>query len=300
MNDKLLAKAIGNGRFIVTVQYILPCGTDIEGLRTCAAAIGGLAHGVYPAESEDGIRISSLAACSHLAAAGAEPILGLLTRDMNRIALQSTLLGAASLGITNILCLSGRHQAVTGSASARGVYDIDPIQLLGIADDLRKYGRLADGKNIDGQVDLTLGTDTNPFAEPADLHLMTLEKAVAAGADYVMTQPVFDIGRFESWMDAVRGRGIDGKICIIASVMPLTSAEEACVLAEKCRHLSIPGEIDEKLRNSPDQRAAGARIAVETIARLRSTQGVRGINLITGADYGTAAEILKAGGLSRS
>ncbi len=301
MNDKHLATAIGNGRFIVTVQCIPPCvGTGVMDLRTCAAAIGGFAHGVYPAEGEDGIRMSGLAACCHLASAGAEPILGLLTRDMNRIALQSTVLGAASLGLTNILCTSGRHQAVTGSASSRGVYDIDPVQLLRIADDLRKHGRLADGKEIGGQVDLTIGTDANPFAEPPDLHLLTLEKAAAAGADYVLTQPVFDIERFESWMSAVRGCGIDEKICIIPSVMPLTSAEEARVLAEKWRHLSIPAEICEKLRNSSDQRTAGLRIAVETIARLRSAKGVRGINLVTGADYGTAADIMKAGGLSRS
>jgi methylenetetrahydrofolate reductase (NADPH) len=300
MSDKFLAKAIGNGQFIVTVEYLPPRGTDTRELRACAAAIGGLVHGVYPAESEDGIRLSSLAACSHLASAGAEPILGLLTRDMNRIALQSALLGAASLGINNIMCLSGRHQTLTSSSTARGVYDIDPIQLLQVSDDLRNHGRLADGRPIDGQVALTLGTDTNPFADPPELHLMMLEKAVAAGADYVMTQPVFDNERFETWMDSVRGLGVDGKVCIIASVMPLTSAEEASGLAEKWRHLSIPREITEKLRNSPDQRAAGVRIAVETIARLRSTKGVRGINLITGADYGTAADILKAGGLSRS
>ncbi|HET6421783.1 MAG TPA: methylenetetrahydrofolate reductase [Geobacteraceae bacterium] len=300
MSEKQLAKAIGNGQFIVTVEYHLPHGTDIGELRTCAAAIGGLAHGVCPVEGENGIRLSGLAACSHLASAGAEPVLPLLTRDMNRIALQSTLIGAASLGITNILCLSGRHQTVTGSASARGVYDIDPIQLLRIADDLRKHGRLADGKEIGGRVDLTLGTDANPFAEPSDLHLMTLEKAVAAGADYVVTQPVFDIERFESWMVSVRERGIDEKICIIASVIPLTSAEEARSTAETRGHLSVPGEITKKLCNSPDQRATGMQIAVETSARLRSTKGVRGINIVTGADYRTAADVLKAGGLSRS
>ncbi|HET6419681.1 MAG TPA: methylenetetrahydrofolate reductase [Geobacteraceae bacterium] len=300
MSEKRLAKAIGNGQFIVTVECLPPLGTDIGELRSCATAVGGLVHGVCPAEGVDGIRLSGLAACTLLASAGAEPVLPLLTRDMNRISLQSTLLGAASLGINNILCLSGRHQAVTGSASARGVYDIDPVQLLRIANDLRKEGRLADGKEINWQVDLTLGTDANPFAEPSDLHLTTLEKAVAAGADYVVSQPVFDIERFEIWMDRVRGREIDGKTCIIASVMPLTSAEEASALTEKYRHLPIPPEITEKLSISSDQRTAGIQIAVETIARLRSTKGVRGVNLITGADYGTAADILKAGGLSRS
>ncbi len=300
MSERHLAKAIGNGDFVVTVEYLAPRGADGGELRSCATAVGGLAHGVCPAEGEDGIRLSGLAACSHLASAGAEPVLPLLTRDMNRIALQSVLLGAASLGITNILCLSGRHQTVMGSASARGVHDIDPIQLLRIADDLRKRGRLADGKEIGGLVDLTLGTVTNPFAEPSDLHLMTLEKAASAGADYVVTQPVFDIERFEAWMDTVREYGIDERICIIASVILLPSAEEACSLAEKCRHLSMPGEITEKLRNSADQRTTGMQIAVETTSRLRSTKGVRGINLIAGADYGTAAETLRAGGLARS
>lgn len=300
MYDGYLAKAIGNGQFIVTVECSPPRGTEAKKLQACAAALGGLVHAVYAPESEDGVRMSSLAACSHLAAAGAEPILSLLSRDMNRIALQAAILGASSMEVHNILCLSGKHQTLTTSSSARGVFDIDPIQLLQVADGMRKEGQLADGRQIEGKVNLILGADANPFAEPMELYLIVLEKAVAAGADYVITQPIFDIERFTTWLNIVRGRGLDRKICIIASVMPLTSAQEATELSGKYQRLCIPDVIIDSLKTARDQRAAGMQTAVETIARLRAMDGVRGIHLMTGDDFQTAADILKSSGLSRS
>lgn len=300
MYDGHLAKAIGNGQFIVTAEYSPPRGTEAKKLQACAATLGGLVHAVYAPESEDGVRMSSLAACSHLAAAGAEPILSLLSRDMNRIALQAAILGASSMEVHNIFCLSGKHQTLTTSSSARGVFDIDPIQLLQVADGMRKERQLADGRQIEGKVNLILGADANPFAEPMELYLIVLEKAVAAGADYVITQPIFDIERFTTWLNIVRGEGLDRKICIIASVMPLTSAQEATELSGKYQRLCIPGVIIDSLKTAQDQRAAGMQTAVETIARLRAMDGVRGIHLMTGDDFQTAADILKSSGLSRS
>ena len=295
-----LAEAIGNGKFVVTAECRPPRGADPARLKACASALGGMVSAICAPESEDGARLSSLAACGHLAAAGAEPALHLLTRDANRIGLQAEILGAASMGIKNFLCLTGRHQALTSSGTARGVFDLDPVQLLQVADKIRKEGVLADGQALDTPVQLTLGTDTNPFADPIELQVIGLEKAVNAGADFVITQPVFNFDRFDVWMTYVRERGIHQKTCMIASVLPLTSSQEAVKLAEKYSVLDIPDEVVERLDSAQDQGAAGVDLAVETIARMRKTEGVRGVHLMTGEDFELAKRVIEASGLARS
>ncbi|MCL5104933.1 MAG: methylenetetrahydrofolate reductase [Armatimonadetes bacterium] len=300
MSGEHLAKAVGNGKFVVTAECRPPRGADVARIKACAAALGSSVDAVYIPESDDGVRLSSLAASGHLATAGAEPIMALLTRDLNRIALQSALLGAASGGIKNVLCTTGRHQALTTSGSARGVFDIDPIQLLRVADGMRKEGRLADGQSLDAPIDLVLGIDANPFAEPVELQVLALEKAINAGADFVITQPVFNLDRFNIWMSYVRERGLHENACIIASVMPLSSAQEAVALAEKFNILDIGDDVVERLQSAQYQRAAGMHLAKETIDCLRKIEGVRGVHLMTGEDFELAAEVIKDSGLSRS
>ncbi len=294
------AEAIRNGELVLTAECSPPRGADAAKPKTCASALAKAVHAVSVPESEDGARLSSLAACGLIADAGAEPIVHLLTRDMNRIALQSAILGAASLGVRNVLCLAGRHQALTASASARGVFDIDPVQLLRVADTMRREGKLADGQELDAPVELTLGTDTNPFADPVDLQVMALDKAVTAGADFVITQPVFNLDRISVWMTYVRERGIHTRTCIIAGIMPVTSTQQAVSLAEKYCHLDIRDEIVERLDTASDKRAAGVHLAAETIAYVKKIEGIRGIHLMTGDDPELAAEVLAASGLAGS
>ena len=287
MSGTKLSEAIKSGQFVIAAECRPPRGAGTDVFKSCADALGNLVHAVGAPESEDGVRQCSLAACSHLAAAGAEPILHLLTRDSNRIGLQASILGAASMGIRNILCISGRHQTLTSSATAKGVFDLDPIQLLQVADAMRKEGRLADGQMLDAPVELLIGTDTNPFADPMELHVLTLDRAVSAGADFVMTQPVFDLDAFEKWMAEVRARGIHSKTCIIASVLPVKSEEHAADVAEKHKYLTSKPEI-------------GEDAAVKTISALRGVDGVKGVYLMTGDDFELAAKIIAASELSGS
>lgn len=275
-----LAKAIKDGEFIITGECYPPKGADPASLIECASRMKGLVQAINVPESEDGPRMGSIAACKHILDAGAEPILHLLTRDLNRIALQSAILGAASLGVKNILCLAGWHQALTSTGDAKGVFDIDPIQLLQVADSIRKDGKLSDGEAIDAPIDLLLGALTNPFSDPMELQVITLDRAVSAGADFIITQPVFNTARFEEWMSAVRDRGIYEGTCIIASVMPLKSSEEASELAAKYRSLDIP-----------DTSAVGVEAASKTAALLRGIEGVRGIHV--SGDSALAVEVLK-------
>ncbi|HET6455600.1 MAG TPA: methylenetetrahydrofolate reductase [Armatimonadota bacterium] len=268
MAGSKLAEAIKGGKFVITAECRPPRGAGADMFKSCVDALGSSVTAISAPESEDGVRQCSLAACGHLIAASAEPILHLLTRDMNRIALQASILGAASMGIKNILCTSGRHQALTTSATAKGVFDIDPIQLLRIADAMRKDGRLADGQTIDAPIDLLLGTDANPFAEPVELHLVTLKRAVASGADFIVTAPVFDLAKFESWMAEVRK--LQQKPCIIASVLA-----------------AIPEDVADKFKYY-----APGPGADEIISGLRKIDGVRGIYLMAGDDFEGAKKLL--------
>lgn len=238
--------AVRSGAFAVTAECVPPCGAGVEGFKTCAATLGDLVDAISVLECEDGVRMSALAACGHLISAGAEPILHLLTRDMNRIALQAALLGAASMGVRSVLCTTGKHQVLTTSRSARGVFDVDPIQLLAIADGIRKRAELADGQSIDGPIDFVLGTDTNPFSDPVELQVMALQKAIAAGADFVITQTVSDMARFNLWMGLVRDKALHLSTCIIARV---DSAETAKAVkgVEGIRGLSIAAGVDDDL-----------------------------------------------------
>jgi methylenetetrahydrofolate reductase (NADPH) len=292
--SKSFYDAIRSNGFVVTAECAPPRGAGIDGLAACASSLSGLVNAIDVPECEDGVRMSALAACGHLIAAGAEPILHLLTRDMNRIALQAALLGAASMGVKNVLCTAGRHQALTSSRSARGVFDVDPIQLLAIANGMRKNGELADGRPIDGKVDFLLGTDTNPFSDPVELQVMTLEKAVAAGADFVITQPVFRLDKFNEWMKLVRDKGLHERVCIIASVLPLASAQQATELAETYRHLDIGGDVLKRLEST-----TGPALASETATALKAIDGVRGICIMSGED-GLAKEILTTSGITGS
>lgn len=270
MAGSKLADAIKSGKFIVTAECRPPRGAGAEIFKSCVDALGSSVTAISAPESEDGVRQCSLAACSHLLAAGVEPILHLLTRDMNRIGLQANILGAASMGIKNILCTSGRHQALTTSGTAKGVNDIDPIQLLQIAHAMRREGRLADGQTLDAPIELLLGTDTNPFADPMELHLVTLGRAVAAGADFIMTQPVFDLAKFEQWMEQVRQRGLHKETAIIASVLA-----------------AIPEDVADKFKYYTPGPGAS-----EIISGLRKIDGVRGIHLMTGSDFEGAKKLL--------
>ena len=259
-------------------------------LQDCAASFAGLIDGINVPECEDGVRMSALAASSHLIGAGAEPILHLLTRDMNRIALQANILGAASLGVKSILCTSGRHQTLTSSRSARGVFDVDPIQLLSIANAMRKTGQLADGQAIEGSLEILLGADTNPFSEPVELQVMTLGKAIGAGADFVMTQPVFKTDKFSEWMKLVRDKGLHERTQIIASIMPLSVA----------RGVVRAGSTRFKLDDQVSDTVTDVEYASGIAKALKETEGVRGIYIMAGADYGFAKDVLSASGIAGS
>jgi len=298
--DSKLAKAIEGRDFIVTAEYLPVTGTDGSIIEAAVSALGDGAVAVNVADNHYGVAMSSLAASVALIKAGIEPVYQVVTRDRNRIALQSDLLAAAYFGIKNVLCLSGYHQTLTGSPESANVYDIDSIQLIGVVKKMRDEGLLLDGAKIEGEFSMLVGAVANPFLRPLELNIIRLIKKAEAGANFIQTQAVFDIDAFSQWLDAARSEGINEKTAILAGVMPLNSAAEAQRLRDTYTDLYIPDDVIERLQAAGDkeaQKKEGLTISAETIKRLKDMNGLRGIHLLSGGKEALVPEILAASGL---
>jgi methylenetetrahydrofolate reductase (NADPH) len=291
--DSQLAVKISGKEFIFTAEYLPPAGTEVV---IDSKVFGAGVAAVNIADNHFGVSLSSLAASVAFLQAGIEPVFQIITRDRNRIALQSDLLGAANLGIRNVLCLSGFHQALIGCSESANVFDVDSIQLVDMVKRMNK-GQLADGTKIHGQFDMLIGAAANPSLKPLELNILRLRKKIAAGADFIQTQPVFDVDNFRVWLEAVRDEGLADKAAILAGVMPLKSAEQASELIEHHTDFSIPESVISRLANAGDpeaQKREGVKIAVETMGALKGLAGLRGIHILSGGNETSVSELLAA------
>jgi methylenetetrahydrofolate reductase (NADPH) len=296
--DSKLAKKIDTGDFIVTAECAP--GATAAGATAEAAfkALGGKPGAVNVADNSHGVALSSVAACAAAIRLGIEPVLQMVTRDRNRIALQSDLLGAASLGIKNVLCMSGYHQTLIGCPESANVFDIDSTQLIELANRMVEKGLLADGTGIDGPFAMLVGAAANPFLKPLELNLLRINKKVEAGARFIQTHAVFDIEGFSGWLDAVRKEGVTKKAAILASVFPLDSAAEAQKLRDTYAEFCIPDNVIERLKKAGNNsRKEGLAICVETIKQLKGLDGLRGIHILSGGREAVVPELCAASGL---
>ena len=291
--DSKLAARISGKEFILTAEYLPVAGT---GLMVDAGTFGSGITAVNAADNHYGVSMSSLAASVALIRAGIEPVLQMITRDRNRIALQSDLLGAAHLGIRNVLCLSGFHQASMGCGEAANVFDIDSIQLIDVVRRMNG-GELLDGTKIEGDFAMLVGAVANPDLKPLELNILRLGKKIAAGADFIQTQAVFDVDGFKVWLEAVRGASLADRAAILAGVLPLRSAVEAEELTAAHTDFVIPGAIIDRLKAAGDaaaQQKEGIRIAAETINKLKALKGLKGVHILSGGNESCLPELLAA------
>jgi methylenetetrahydrofolate reductase (NADPH) len=298
--DSRLSNRIAKGEFIVTAEYLPSARADLSLPDPGAKSFNGSVTAVNVADNPFGVALSSLAGSMALSQAGIEPIYQLVTRDRNRIAIQSDLLGAASLGIRNVLCLSGYHQTLTTSPESANVYDIDSIQLLGIVSRMRDQGVLLDGTRIEGSFALLAGAAANPYLRPLELNLLRLAKKIQAGAGFIQTHPVFDIPAFAEWLKAAKAQGLTGKTAILAGVLPLRDAAEAKKLRDQFTDFQIPDGILQRLERAgnPDaQRKEGVAICAEIIREIRKLDGLRGIHIQSGGNEAVVPLLLAAAGL---
>lgn len=293
-----LEEALNSGRFVVTAELGPPRSANAGVIRRKAELFRGRVAAVNVTDNSRGIaRLSSLAGCLILQEAGIEPVLQMSCRDRNRIALQSDLLSASALGLHNVLLLTGDHQCYGDEPEAMGVFDLDSVSLLALARRMRDNGELLSGQELPAAPRLLLGAAANPEGEPLDLQVLRLQKKVAAGADFIQTQAVFDLAHFRRWMAGVRAHGQHQETKILAGVLLLNSAERASFIRANVPGMRVSDALVERLARSSDQQAEGKKIAQELIKELGEIEGVAGVHIMTIAWEEAVPEILDAVGI---
>jgi len=277
--ERTLRDAIDSGRFIVTAELGPPLGAAPDLVRKKASYFRGLVDAVNTTDNQSGVvRMSSIAAAKILLEEGVDPIVQMTCRDRNRLALQGDIIGAAGLGVRNLLLLTGDHMTMGNQPEARPVYDLDSVQLIQAARRMRE-GRFMNDEEIKHPPGVLLGGAANPFAEPMGLRLLRVAKKVAAGVDFIQTQAVYDVERFGRWMAGVRDLGLHERVKIIPSVLPARSAKALTYMSERVAGMLVPEELIRRVERADDPAEEGLRIACETIARLREIDGVSGVHL---------------------
>jgi methylenetetrahydrofolate reductase (NADPH) len=278
-----LKKVLEGGGFAVTAECGPPKGADPEVVVQKAKLLKHCVDAVNVTDNQTAIvRMSSLAACSLLKAEGLDPVLQMVVRDRNRIALQSDILGASAMGIRNVLCLSGDHQIFGNQPQAMGVFDLDSIQFVQVVQNMRDGGQTIGGESLTKAPDLFIGAAANPFADPLSFRVIRLAKKIAAGADFIQTQCIYNLERFEKWMAMAREKDLIHRVAILGGVTPLKSAGMARYMKTNVSGMDIPDSIIQRMEgvSKDKQREEGIKICVETIQRLKEMDGVRGVHIM--------------------
>jgi methylenetetrahydrofolate reductase (NADPH) len=230
---------------------------------------------------------------------GLEPILQMVVRDRNRIALQSDILGAASFDIYNILCLSGDHQKFGDNPKGQNVFDIDSIQLIQTVRLMRDEGKLLGGDDLDRPPQMFIGAAANPFADPFEIRVPRLAKKIAAGVEFIQTQCIYNLDKFELWMKQARDRGLHEKVHILAGVTPFKSAGMAKYMKNRVPGMDVPDEVVKRMGGVPKEKQPeeGINICVESIQRLKEVEGVRGFHVMAIEWEEKVPEIVERSGL---
>jgi methylenetetrahydrofolate reductase (NADPH) len=297
MPDALRSR-LASGQVVVTAEVGPPRGADPAAIGAKTGPLRGWVDAVNLTDNPGAsVRMSSLAASVLALAAGVEPVMQLTCRDRNRIALQSDLLGAAALGIRNMLLMTGDHPRHGDHPQARPVFDLDSVQLAEAARDMREHTRLLSGAALTSAPDWLIGAVENPSGRAA-----RLGRKVAAGVEFVQTQYVFDVPQFARWLTEVRDLGLDQRCAILAGVGPVRSIRALEHLAARLPGVRIPAALARRLRGVPAGQVAaeGLRICADTIQQLLGLPGVRGIHLMApGFEHGVP-EILDLAGLAHA
>ena len=293
-----LEKILESGNFAVTAEAGPPKGTGAEVIQRKGEVLRHCCDAINVTDNQTAIvRLSSLAGCLLLKQQGADPVMQIVVRDRNRLAIQSDVLGAVALGIGNILCLSGDHQKFGNHPTARGVFDIDSIQLIQTLKNMRDEKKFLSGDDISGEVPLFIGAAANPFADPFEYRVSRLAKKVKAGADFIQTQAVYDVARFAKWMEMVTERGLDKQVHILAGVIPIKSAGMARYMRDSVPGVSVPDEIIARMEKAEKGKEEGLKIVLEIIEQLKEIPGVHGIHIMAVGWEDIVPEVVEKAGL---
>jgi methylenetetrahydrofolate reductase (NADPH) len=283
-SDSNLEKVLTSGAFAVTGELGPPRGADAAIVREKAQHLKGRVDAVNVTDNQTAVvRMASWAASLILIQEGLESNYQMVCRDRNRIAMQSDILGAAALGIKTMLCLSGDHQSFGDHPKARKVYDIDSIQLIQMVKRMRDEGKFQGGADITKPPRIFIGAAENPFGQPYDFRVFRLAKKIAAGADFIQTQCIFNMDRFREWIRQANDMGLTEKVYILAGVTPMKSLKMALYMKNNVPGLDVPDWIIKRLEAVTDKKKVadeGIKIACEQIEEFKTMKGVAGVHLM--------------------
>jgi methylenetetrahydrofolate reductase (NADPH) len=295
-----LEKILAAGHLGVTSECGPPRGSDPEVIEEKANLIKDYVDAINITDNQTSVtRMSSLAACIRLRLMGLEPVLQMVTRDRNRIALQSDILGAASFDIHNILCLSGDHQSFGDCPTGQNVHDIDSMQLLQTVRLMRDQGKFLGGDDIKRPPEMFVGAAANPFADPFEIRVPRLAKKIAAGAEFIQTQCIYNMEKFELWLKIAGDRGLLDKVYILAGVTPFKSAGMAKYMKNRVPGIEVPDELVKRMADTPKEKQPeeGVKICIEQIQHLKEVKGVRGFHIMAIEWEEMVPEIVEKSGL---
>ena len=295
-----LEEILRAGHFAVTAELNPPDSADPEDVYRAAGVLAEVCDGINAVDASGAnCHISSVAMCALLTRVGYEPIYQVTCRDRNRIAIQGDMLGAAAMGVLNVLCLTGDDVTAGDQPEAKRVFDFDSIQLLRTARTMRDEAVFLSGRKITSPPCFFLGAAANPFVPPYDWRPQRLAKKIAAGAQFIQTQYCFDLDRLKEYMNQVRDLGLDKQAFILAGVGPLKSAGAAEFLRSKVPGVVIPDNIVDRLKKTPKekQQEEGKKICVEIIEEVREIEGIAGIHIMAYRQEELVAEIVEQSGL---
>lgn len=298
--ESKLEKVLAAGHLAVTSECGPPRGAMPDKVIEKGKYLEGVVDAVNVTDNQTAmVRMSSFAASVLLKQQGLNPLLQMVTRDRNRLAMQADILGAYSLGIDTMLCLSGDHTKFGDHPMAMNVHDIDSVQLIQMVKTMRDEGKFQGGAEIKSPPKMFIGAAANPFADPFELRVLRLAKKIAAGADFIQTQCIFNVDKFETWMEGVRARGLHKKTYILAGVTPIKSVGAARYMKNKVPGMDVPQEIVDRMASVPKEKQPeeGVAICVETIERLKKVEGVAGFHIMAIDWEEKVKEIVERAGL---
>jgi len=293
-----LERVLASGAFAVTAEIAPPASADATEIRQNAARYRGSVDACNVTDcTRARVQISSLAAAAIVLQEGVEPVMQMVVRDRNRIALQADLLGAAALGIRNVLCLWGDPPSAGNEREAKGVFDLKTEEMIETVRNLRESGTLRGGDTVETPPRVFIGAAADPFRGSKEESFGKLRAKVMAGADFVQTQGVYDVAAFEEWMRLVRKEWLHEKVYILAGVIPLKSLKMARFMEDKLGAV-VPKHIMDRMEKAPNPKAEGVSIAVRTIKALKKIEGVRGVHVMPVGWDGVVSKVLKDAGLA--
>ncbi|WP_293864234.1 methylenetetrahydrofolate reductase [uncultured Alsobacter sp.] len=292
-----LERVLRRGEFAVTAELNPPDSADPEDVYKRASIFEGWVDGINATDGSGAhCHMSSVAICALLTRVGHSPVMQISCRDYNRIAIQGNVLGAAALGVCNVLCLTGDGVQCGDHPEAKPVFDLDSTSLLQTIRTMRDERRFLSGRKITTSPDVFLGAAENPFAPPYDFRPLRLAKKVEAGAQFCQTQYCFDVPLLERFMGAVRDMGLDKRCFIMVGVGPLASARTAKWMRANVAGVHIPDAIISRLEGAKDQKAEGKRICIELIQQIREIRGVAGVHVMAYRQEEYVSEIVHESG----